>query len=198
MWWSLKTLKVNGSNCNANHTIIPELLTKLQTEFDTTLQIQPFDKVFDEDSLASNYEKIHMLDKSIEHVLNTTPIDFDVMYRFIELKQETEKHIEDILLSRTIRYAEWKKEVLILTERQLEVMETIKELTHIDASINMLLSKCSKVDIISATMFHNMINTLLKVAGYDKQNIPYSAFTTAFNKGLIDMTVYKRLITYYK
>lgn len=198
MWWSLKALKVNDSNCKVNHTIIPKLLTKLQIELDTSLQIQPFDKVFDEDSLSSNYEKIHMLDRSIEHILNTTPIDFDVMYRFIELKQQTEKDIEDILLQRAIRYAEWKKEVMILTERQLEVMDTIKELKHIDTSIQRLLSSRPKVDIMFATMFHHMINTLLKVAGYDKQNIPYLAFTTAFNKGLIDMKVCKRLITYYK
>lgn len=191
MWWKFETHK-------ANLTSIPRLLADLKAELATSLQIQPFDKVFDEDILSSNYEKIYMLDKSIEGVINSTHVDFEVIYRFIEMKQQTEKHIEELLLKRAIRYAEWKKEFIKLTDRQIAVTETIKELEHIDRSIQKLVSKRSRIDIMSATMFHNMINTLLKAAGYDKQNMPYSAFTNALNKGLIDERVYKKLMTYCK
>ena len=178
-----------------NHTCIARIITEKESELRSKLDIQPFDEIYDDDALNSKYDELNSLNNEIEYALRKCP---KAIKELMNIKQNLELHIDELLLQRAIKYADWKKEVMRLSEIKIQLSNEIKELEEIDASINNLVKKRKKLDIMSVTMFHNMINTLLRVSGYQKENTPYNAFTTAFKKDLIDNRVYKKLVSRYK
>ena len=195
----MKMLWTNLSQqADKEHTCIPELISDLQLKLKTRLSIEPFDEIHDEDALNATYDKIKILNNDIDNALKQTPLVYKTLYELMNKKQETEKHLDDLLLERAVKYAEWKKQVMQLTDEKLKLSDQIKELRSIDVNVKSLLKSWSRVDSMVAVKFHNMINTLLKLSGYQKENTPYAAFTSAFNKGLIDKTLYKRLAKNYK
>jgi hypothetical protein len=178
-----------------NHTCIARIITEKEFELRSKLDIQPFDEIYDDDALNSKYDELNCLNNEIEYAIRKSP---KVIKELMNIKQDIESHIDELLLQRAIKYADWKKEVMRLSEIKIQLSNEIKELGDIDVSINNLLKKRKKLDVLSVTLFHHMINTLLSVSGYQKENIPYNAFKTAFNKGLIDNNVYKKLVSCYK
>jgi predicted transcriptional regulator len=178
-----------------NNSCIPTLISKLQLELNSKLDVQPFDEIHDEDVLYIKYDELHALNEKIKYTRGQSP---DVVQRLMHTQENLEEQIQELLLKRAIKYADWKKEVMRLSETKLQLSQQIQDLKHIDANINKLMKRRTKLDVMSTTTFHNMINTLLSVSGYQKENTTYHAFTAAFNKGLINNSAYKRLVSRYK
>jgi ABC-type phosphate transport system auxiliary subunit len=176
------------------YTCISTLIREFQLELNTKLDVQPFDEIYDEDVLNNKYDELRALNELIKCTQGQSP---DVVQRYMHTQENIEEQIQELLLQRAIKYADWKKEVMRLSETKLQLSHQIQDLKHIDANISKLMKKRTKLDVMSTTTFHNMINTLLSVCGYQKENTPYHAFTVAFNKGLIHNSVYKRLVSRY-
>jgi hypothetical protein len=181
-----------------NHTCISRIITDKESELRAKLDVQPFDEIYDDDVLNNKYDELNYLNEKLQKALCKYPKGHYIVQNLTRPKQILETQIEELLLQRAIKYADWKKEVMRLSDMKIQLSNQIKELEHIDASIDNLMKKRTKLDVMSITMFHNMINTLLSVSGYQKENTPNNAFAIAFNKGLIDNRVYKKLVSRYK
>lgn len=175
-------------------TCIPKLVSRLQERLINIPDIIPFDKVYDEDTLNGSYEKLEILNHRIEDIMNAKIIDREALCEFIHMKESTEQDIEELLLDRFMKYAEWKKGVMKISEDTIQINEYLCELATIDLEFEKLTNRRIKIDTFAVTKFHNMVNTLLHLSSYRKENLPSLAFASAFNKGLIDNKLYKRLI----
>jgi hypothetical protein len=175
-------------------TCIPRLISNLQERLNNIPDIIPFDKLYDEDTLNGSYEKLEILNQRIDEIMNAQRLDTETLREFVHMKQSTEQDIESLLLDRFMKYAEWKKGVMKITEDTIQFHEYLCDLAAIDIEFQKLMNKRIKMDTFAVTKFHNMVNTLLHISSYRKENLPSLAFASAYNKGLIDSKLYKRLI----
>lgn len=174
-------------------TCIPSLITKFQQQLENISDIIPFDKMYDEDTLSGCYEKLDMIERRIQEITEQYKIDNYALQQFIIAKQEAEEEIEKLLLQRASKYAKWKKEVMQIGEETIRISNQIKELRSIEREFNALFRKKYNKGALAVVMFHNMVNTLLHLSSYNKENTPLGSFMNAFTKGLIDINVYKKL-----
>lgn len=175
-------------------TCVPTLIGDFQQRLHDVSHIIPFDKIYDEDTLNGCYEKLEIVEACIQELYKKRSIDNYKLQQFIVKKENIETEIEALLLQREIKYAEWKKEVLRIGDETIQITNHIKELLAIEKEIHKLfLNKRKGREALMAAMFHNMMNTLLQLSSYKKENTPLLAFASAFKKGLIDAQVYTRL-----
>jgi hypothetical protein len=176
-------------------TRVPTLIGQLQQRLRDVSYIIPFDKTYDEDTLNGCYEKLEIVEACIQEVYKKRIIDNSKLQQFMVKKENIETEIEVLLLQREIKYAEWKKEVLRIGDETTKITNHIKELYGIEKEIHKLFLNKHKGrrEALMAAMFHNMVNTLLTLSSYEKENMPLLAFASAFKKGLIDANVYNKL-----
>ncbi len=175
-------------------TCIPQLISQYQKKLDS-LVIKSFDIIYDEDHLNSTYEKLDILSNKIADVLREPVIDYDVLNKFMDMKQSTEQEIEELLLQRAVKYAEWKKHVMQIHEERTKLEEEFQELMSIENEFNRIMQNRKKLDVLTVAKLHHKVNVLLKLSGHAKENTPYASFFSAYNKQLIDNALCKRLIS---
>jgi hypothetical protein len=176
------------------NTCVPTLIGELQQRLHDVSYIIPFDKTYDEDTLNGCYEKLEILEACIQEVYKKRSIDNYKLQQLIIKKESIEAEIEALLSQREMKYVEWKKDVLRIGEETIKITNHIKELRSIEREIHKLfLNKHKGREALMAAMFHNMVNKLLYLSSYEKENTPLLSFASAFKKGLIDAKVYTKL-----
>jgi predicted transcriptional regulator len=166
----------------------------MKLKLNSKLEVVPFDEIYDEEPLNNKYDALNSLNEAIKYTRGQSP---EIIQKLMDTQENLEEEIQELLLQRTMKYGDWKKEVMQQSETKIQLSIKIQELKHIDTYINKVVKRRAKLDVMSTTTLHNMINTLLNISGYQKVNSPYHAFTTAFKNGLIDNNAYNKLVSYY-
>lgn len=164
---------------------VPSIIDKLTQKLESKQFIQPFDQVFDEDQLEASYHKLNV----INELLEKEPCNQNIL----EHKKDIENDIENLLLSRIVKYSEWKQSILKNMDDVIEIQKQINELIVIQQHIQNFMSNRKKTDVITLTLFHNMINTLLHISSHKKENTPYGTFISAYKKGVISKELFEKL-----
>lgn len=195
-----KTIKTMLSNmaffaAPSYETCVPTLIGQLQQRLHDVSYITSFDKTYDEDTLNGCYEKLEIVEECVKELYKMRNIDNYKLQQFIVKKESIEEEIVSLRLQREMKYAEWKKEVLQKGEDTIKISNQIHELRGIQKEFHDLFRNKHKKyrGVLKAVMFHNMVNTLLQLSSYEKENTPLLAFASAFKKGLIDAKVYNKL-----
>lgn len=176
-------------------TCVPTLIKQLQHRYQDVSYVIPFDRTYDEDTLNGCYEQLEIVNECIKELSENHKGNIHKMQQFLHKKQCIQYEIESLLIQRSIKYAEWKQDVLKQGEEAIQIANKINELHAIENEFNKLFQvRYRKArGALMAAMFHNMVNTLLSLSSYKKENTPLLAFASAFKKGLIDAKVYNKL-----
>jgi hypothetical protein len=151
--------------------------------------------MYDEDTLNGCYEKLEIMEECVKELSEKRKTNSYILQQLLVKKQNVQDEIDTLLLERSMKYAKWKKEVLQKGEDTIKISNQIHELRGIQKEFHDLFRNKHKKyrGVLKAVMFHNMVNTLLCLSSYGKENTPLLAFASAFKKGLIDAKVYNKL-----
>ena len=178
-------------------------------------QLQPFDKIFDDDILKARQEQLNIISEEIQNIevrlvdaLNTNS-DYESIsdnneYNkvatklsiFQNLYTSVEEEIKKLCARRAQLYDAWKESYektgikLVDAQKKMELVNDIsKSLTDV------YQSKCPpRNNILMLLHLFSQMNTLLGALGHDRESSPFAAFQSAHNKELIDEDTYATLV----
>jgi hypothetical protein len=181
---------------------VSEVVRKAFDELAKTDKLIPFDQIYDEDELTATNEQYDMILAEItgfEKMFETTE-DIsekeDIKKQLDDLKiakATVDDKLENLLLQRCIEYAKWKNDYLYRCETSMALRSKISKLLEVEKVLEAFLSNNTKMTTLLNAQLHHIINLLLSCENYAKENTPFGAFNSAYNKNLISSTLFAKL-----
>lgn len=177
-------------------------------------ELHSFDRVFDEDSLDAKNEQWTIVKEEIERLemkLLTLMVDhqgdchytdtqdFDEVAQKITLFREKEaaihKEVTEMTEAREQLYEQWKEKYLENARIFSDAQTKLRNINDVYNALSKLTGKGIKANnnIVLLVYIHSQINSLLAIAGINKEKSPYKAFHVAWCNRLVDDRTYEFL-----
>lgn len=192
-----------------------ELKTRLSKTIESSAsELLSFDKVFDEDNLDAKNEQLSIIRDEIERLEMelmsvmveyrgechyTETDDFTHISEKITLFHQKEaslhNELQEMTKARDQLYTQWKQTYLDNARIFSDTQTTLKNVNDIENALSKLRRKKIKANnnIVLLVYIHSQVNSLLSIAGLNKEKSPYKAFQVAWHNGLVDDNTYEYL-----
>lgn len=192
-----------------------ELKARLSKTIESSAsELLSFDKVFDEDNLDAKNEQLSIIRDEIERLEMelmsvmveyrgechyTETDDFTHISEKITLFHQKEaslhNELQEMTKARDQLYTQWKQTYLDNARIFSDTQTTLKNVNDIENALSKLRRKKIKAsnNIVLLVYIHSQVNSLLSIAGLNKEKSPYKAFQVAWYNRLVDDNTYEYL-----
>jgi DNA repair exonuclease SbcCD ATPase subunit len=171
----------------------------------------PFDRLFDEDELEANREKLSILHDEVDRLENSLITSIcsqqgaysDARYQaaleklrtFTARYEAVKNKIAAMLFEREVKHDVWKQSYTKVSEEIMTRNTSLQRIEKLETELEKVRAMKIKVrhNIVLLISLHSQVNFLLALRGTRKQNLPFAAFKSAHTEKLIDDDTYKAL-----